>query len=416
MATIARDENRVPFIASSVDEDSPTIDAFSRARVSNPNYVFDTNFQYDLQPLVWEAVTAESGATVTHDSTNRNVLFTTSSTPTGGASYVQTYEHFRYQAGRSQAALITFNFIETEPNTTKFVGYSDGSNGIELQLTSSGAQLALLSDTDKGDETVIQANWNLDKLDGKGESGITVDWTKTHIFFVDFQWLGVGRVRCGLDIDGKIVYVHEFQHANVQTVAYMQTANLPLRAGMTCTGASSTTMRLICASVMSEGGQEDIGGYNFSVGVNGTAGNDARAHILSLRPETTFNSIANRSKFVLESIDIANTGTATVKWELCLGQAISGTTTYNAVNATYSAMEYNSAGTISGSPTIVIASGYVPASVQAKGAISATVANKYPITLDQAGAVRALGTLTLIATGAGSTSAISVSFNWREIR
>lgn len=396
--------------------DSPSIDSFSRWRVSEPNYIFDTNFQYDLQPLVFEAVTAQTGATVTHDATNRNALMTFSSTPTGGSAYMQTYEWFRYQAGRSQLILLTFNFIENVANTKKFVGYGDGNNGIQLELNGTTAQVTLYSDTAKGDETVTQANWNLDKLDGTGASGLTVDWTKTQIFVLDFQWLGVGRVRCGLDIDGLVYYFHQFDHANHQEVAYMQTANLPIRAGMTCTGTVSTTMRFICASVTTEGGETDVGGYNFSQEGTVTASSGARTHILSLRPNTTFNSIANRSKFVLESVEVLVTGNQPVLWELVLGQAISGTTSFTDVNATYSGMEYNTAGTISGSPALVIAQGYVASAAANKGNVGRTIANKYPIALNQAGAVHANGTLSVIVTGIGGTSATRVSLNWREIR
>jgi len=135
-----------------------------------------------------------------------------------------------------------------------------------------------------------------------------------------------------------------------------------------------------------------------------------------VQPATTFNSIANRSKFVLESLDIAVTGNAAIKWELCLGDVLTGTTTFNAVNATYSAMQYNVAGTTSGTPAIVIAQGYVAASANVKGAANVTKDLRYPITLDSAGAARAMGRLTVLVTGLGATSATRAVLNWREIR
>lgn len=396
--------------------DSPSVDAFSRWRTSEPNYVFDTNFQYDLQPLVFEAVTNGSGATVTHDSTNRNALMTFSSTATGGKAFMQTYEWFRYQAGRSQMVLLTFNFIETKADTLKFVGYGDGNNGIQLELNGTAPRITLYSDTAKGDLSVAKADWNIDAMDGNGPSGVNLNWTKTQIFVIDFQWLGVGRIRCGFDVNGILYYCHEFKHANLQEVAYMQTANLPVRAGMTCTGTVSTTMRFICASVTSEGGETDVGGYNFAVEGKGTAASGARAHILSVRPLTTFNSIANRSKFVLESVEIMVTGNFPIEWELVLGQAISGTTTFNPVNSTYSGMEFNTVGAISGSPTLVIAGGYVASTGTNKASTGRTISNKYPVTLDAAGAIRSLGTLSIIVTGIGGASACRAVLNWREIR
>jgi hypothetical protein len=115
-------------------------------------------------------------------------------------------------------------------------------------------------------------------------------------------------------------------------------------------------------------------------------------------------------------VDVVVTGNNPVKWELCLSDVITGTTTFADVNATYSATEFNTAGTTSGAPAIVIAQGFVAASSQAKQAVSARVAMRYPITLNVAGAARSLGTLTVLVTGIGGTSATRAVLNWREIR
>jgi len=391
-------------------------DAFSRLRVSNPTGLFDAQFTNNLNPLLFEAVTAESGAAVAHDATNRAALMTFSSTPTGGKAYMQTYEHFKYQPGKSQQAFITFNMRGGVADVLKFAGYSNGVNGIEFQLNGTQSRLVIYSSTDNGNQIVNQADWNVDPMDGSGTSNVTLDFTKEQILVIDFQALYVGRVRVGWDVDGQLYYCHEFHHANETTFPYIATANLPIRAGMTCSGTVSTTMLFNCCSVISEGGQETTSGYSFSAKGIGTAGNDVPAHILSVRPKTTFNSIANRSKFVLDSIDVFVTGNNSVTWDLCVGQAISGTTTFADVNATYSAFEFNTAGTISGSPAIIIASGFTAATATNKSVTSAQIANRYPITLDMAGAVRSLGTLSLIATGLGATSAMRVIFDFHEVR
>jgi hypothetical protein len=81
-------------------------------------------------------------------------------------------------------------------------------------------------------------------------------------------------------------------------------------------------------------------------------------------------------------------------------------------------MEFNTAGTISGAPGIAIAAGYVAASAQTKSVTQAKLSQRYPITLNAAGALRAdnFGRLTLLVTGIGAGSACRASFNWREIR
>ncbi len=244
--------------------DTPSLDAFGRLRVSNPEYVFDAQLTYDLQPLLFEQITAQSGASIAHDSTNRCATLTFASTPNGGQAIMQSFEHFRYQPGRSQLTFVTFNFKGGVANVLKFAGLSDGANGIELQLNGTAPRVVLYSDTTVGDQTIAQAAWD-DPLDGTGPSGVTVDWTKTQILAIDFQALYVGRVRLALDIGGVLVPFCSIKNANIQANPYIQSANLPIRCGMTCTGAVSTTMQYICSSVISEGGKTEQIGLRFFV-------------------------------------------------------------------------------------------------------------------------------------------------------
>lgn len=395
--------------------DSPSIDAFSRQRVSNPISVYGAQFTYDLAPLLYEQVVSGSGAAITHDTTNRAVLMTFNTTPDGGTCYMQSYEHIRYQEGNGQLVFVTFNFQSPAANTTKFAGYGvHGANGIFFEVTAAGPRWAIHSDTDQGDNTAEQTNWNIDKLDGTGPSGVTLGNDKTQIAVIDFQALYVGRVRVGFDVNGLVVYCHEFLHANVVEFPYIQTANLPITCGMKATGEATTTMRFVCSAVKSEGGADDVSGYTFAASGAATAGNNSRVHLLSVRPRLTFNSIVNRSKFQLESVDIVVTGSNPVFWELAVGQESTGS--WVNTNETYSAFEYEAAGSLVGDPAIVIAAGYVAATNQAKSSLSREINNRFPITLNAAGAHRWLGTLCLIVTGIGGTSATRATINWREIR
>jgi hypothetical protein len=399
-------------------KDGANLDSFSRLRISNPLTLFNAQMTYDLVPLLYEQITNGSGATISHDTTNRCALMTFSSTPTGGKSYMQSFEYLPYQPGKSQLVFVTFNMISGVSNVTKFAGLSDGTNGFEFQVINNTNQFTIYSASGNGNETVTQANWNIDKLDGTGPSGIVLDISKTQILVIDFQALYVGRVRMGFDIGGTVIYCHEFLHSNLSSYPYIQTANLPVRCGMTSTATVTTTMNFICCSVISEGGVEDVDkfGYSFSQGGSVTASSGARTHLLSLRPRATFNSFTNRTRVAYIDVEIFVTGTRAVYWELCIGQAISGTTTYNDVNTTYSSVEYNTAGTISGSPTVVIDAGWVAASGSTNGLVNTTVASRYPITLNAAGAARSLGTLTLLVTGIGGTSDCSGSIKFKEIR
>jgi hypothetical protein len=255
-------------------------------------------------------------------------------------------------------------------------------------------------------------------MDGTGESGLILDLTKTQILVISFQALYVGRVMVGFDIGGQIVYVHQFNCANVLAFPYAQSMNLPVQCGMTCSGTVTTTMRFVCASVISEGGDLDPAGVKVSQpSPTITAGSGTRTHIMSFRPKTTFNGIPNRTNFELANVDgLVTTGSNPIYWELCIGQAITGTAAYQNVNTAYSAIEYTPTGTVTGPPALVLTSGYINAAAQARGQISKDLGVRQPLSLNASGQTRLLGTMSLVVTGIGGTSPVQFALNWKEIR
>jgi len=77
------------------------------------------------------------------------------------------------------------------------------------------------------------------------------------IVVFDFQYLGVGRVRMGFDINGIIMYAHEFTHANITSGVYMSSPDLPMRWEVFNKSApvSACWVDAICCSVIVEGDQ-----------------------------------------------------------------------------------------------------------------------------------------------------------------
>ena len=391
-------------------KDGANLDAFSRLRVSEPVSLFSVQCQYNSAPLIMESGATGTGVAPAHSANDRMVKLR--ATAGNGTSFIQSFQYIPYQPSKSHFIAVTGLFGAGVAGAVVDCGYFDAANGIILrQNGTSGMQIVRRYSTDGTlkEEVVSKASWNVNP-------SISFDETQTFILVIDLQFLGMGRVRCGFDLDGQIFYFHEFDNANHMIYPYMQTATLPIQMLLTATGtAGAKDCYFKCASVNSEGGLADDFAFSFSTAkFSATAGNNAQAHVMSLRPKTTFNSIANRETFILDSVDLIVTGNTPVFWELVLGQAITGAS-WADVNATYSAFE-TSGGTISGGPALVIASGFCSSSAQTKGSVSRQTATRYPITLDRAGAVRSLGTLSLLCTGLGATSAVQGVFNFKEIR
>jgi hypothetical protein len=238
---------------------STGVDAFGRLRVGLPYTLFDSQQRYETDDQ-FDTSTASGGSTtyLPNESTLRLDISTTS-----GSSVVrQTYRVFPYQPGKSLLVMATFTMAAGKTNLQQRVGYFNESNGIFLQQKDSVNSFILRSFTSGAvddSRIVIQSTWNGDKLDGTGPSGVTLDLTKTQIFWCDMEWLGVGNVRCGFIINGQFIVCHTFQNSNFQTAVYMTTAILPVRYEITNTGttASVSSMKQICSTVLSEGGYEE---------------------------------------------------------------------------------------------------------------------------------------------------------------
>jgi len=398
------------------------LDAFGRLSVAEPTTLFDAQFTYDLQPLLYEQYrTGTAGeCPITHDSTNRRAKISFAACPTGKEVSMQSYEHFRYQPGKAQQVFITFTMGAAVTNVTKYARYGDVNNYYAFIQTGGLLYFSVYTAGTSGAQTIAQSAWNIDRLNGTGvtnPSNLTLDITKSQILVIDFQALYVGRIRFGFDIGGVLVWCHEILNANVNVYPYIQTANLPIAVGMISAGTVTADIYFQCCSVISNGGIDETVGYEFSTpDTSVSAGNGTDTHLISLRPKTTFNSITNRSKFASLEIDLLVTGNNPVHWKLCLGQAFSVAPTYADINSTYSAFEYGTGGTLSGTPTIVIDSGYIAASASSKGTTNMKITDRYPITLDLAGAVRSLGTLTLLVQGIGAASATRAVLKHKEIR
>jgi hypothetical protein len=168
-----------------------------------------------------------------------------------------------YQPGKGLLVLATFAMNTPTANIRQRVGYFNTQNGVFFEANGTTLSMVLRSDslptpgTPSDIRSIPQSQWNGDKLDGTGPSGIVLDPTKTQIFWCDFEWLGVGSVRTGFVINGQYVICHTFNNANEIGSVYMTTAILPVRYEIkNLSNATTASMKQICSTVMSEGGYE----------------------------------------------------------------------------------------------------------------------------------------------------------------
>ncbi len=395
---------------------SAAIDAFSRLRVGEPLTLFDSHLMFGEPPFQWS--TQLDGTASEIDNTNASTSTLRVGTSYGDRVLHKTKRYLRYQPGKSQLIAMTGVLGARKANVRRRLGYYNAFNGVFFEQD--GTDLYVVqrswSSGPVADTRVAQADWNLDTLDGTGASGFTLDETKAQIFLIDLQWLGVGRVRLGFDIDGEVIYVHQFTNANSQATTYMGAGSLPLALEIENYGptASASDLVEICATVISEGGVDETRGIPFATsnGVTSTTVTTRRP-VLSISPRfTTLNGKSNWATLLPIKAGIVATGSG-VLLEVVYNGTLTGTNWVN-VSSNSLMRQDISATAISGGT--VVGAEYVPAAgagANAVGTGESSLVSTIPFTLTIDGS--SSDTLSIVATALSGSPGTYGTFVWKEL-
>lgn len=346
-------------------------DAFGRLKVSSPVALFDNASEYGNNTYFWESLV--SGGSITAIPNQNAIRLSTGGTTSGNYAIRQTKQYIRYQPGRSLNVEQSFTMGAAQTNAIARIGYFDDRNGIFLERNGSTINIVRRTYVSGAavDNSIAQALWNGDKLNGTGTSGFTLDLTKTNIFFVQLQYLGVGRVQVGFVINGEPIVAHEFFNANNLPTVYMSTGSLPIRSEVRNTGVGSGTLTMdtICTSVSTGGTGVERIRYSRSNGSTGISTTTTLVPLISIRAATLMGgttgggAVTNRAQIFPKEVSVAAVSQIH-EYQIVLNGSLTGASWQN--NGTLSIADYDiSASAISGGT--VLSSGYVAASSSVRG-------------------------------------------------
>ena len=242
-------------------EGTPQVDAFSRFRTSQLQSILEVKHVFDKQPLLIDELVEGSGQ-ATFTPTNSDVEMTTSSN--GSFVIRATKGRGVYAPGKGGLFEATFMNFHTQTNITKRVGYystsstfpydgtpdgffleSNGTTGvISFQVWRSGTKIFDVPST-QWDSSIFDPN--------------DIDWEQDQLMWVDFAWLGVGRIRFGLLLPNiGFVPFAVLTPANSKQDPYMTNPNQPIRYEIRQTGAGTGVFHMLCAQYGIEGSQNAL--------------------------------------------------------------------------------------------------------------------------------------------------------------
>lgn len=393
------------------------VDAFGRMRVSEPLTLYESFHRFADNGKVSQANSAN--ANTIHDP-NAGLINCNVNNGSGEHVYRESNKVMAYQPGKSLQILQTFVMNAPKDNLVQRAGYFGNNNGFFLEQANSNIYFVKRSSSNGTivETRVPQSDWNVDTMLGQVNSSPshhTLDLTKAQILFTDIEWLGVGSARTGFVVDGQFIHCHTWHHANIIDSTYMTTACLPVRSEIFNIGATSSnsTMKIICSTVISEGGYSLRSSKQRSLGQNpantiamATAGTYYPLVSIRLNPSYIDGIVIPRN------ISILPTLTGNYRYKLVAGATITGATWTN--YASDSIVQYNSntSATMSGGTDLT--SGYVVTTAQATGAINLDP-ELFRYQLERNSFTNTPTTLTLALTSDGATDAACGSIDWEEI-
>ena len=147
-----------------------------------------------------------------------------------------------YIPGRQGEVSMTLLLGTPDPGIRRRFGMFTELNGFFFEDSGDGTYRCVLRrDTSGGVlvESYTRDEWNVDKLDGTGPSGIVANPENIQHMSIEYEWYGAGMIEWNFVIDNNKFPIHRILHANRQSHTWAAKASLPIRIELTnVTGAA----------------------------------------------------------------------------------------------------------------------------------------------------------------------------------
>ena len=201
----------------------------NRLKVAPFQTVFFNTFQYGKETDVWDESVVGVG-TATHNPTSSNVVMEVGSTA-GSKVIRQTKQVMRYIPGRPATLAFAIRLEAPTPGVRRRFGLFNETDGAFFE-DDGGTYSYVIRSSASGITTetrVTRENWNGEKFDGNGYTGITADATKQQMISINYEWYGAGGVTFNWLMKNETIVSHEFENSNINPLVWCRSPFLPIR-------------------------------------------------------------------------------------------------------------------------------------------------------------------------------------------
>lgn len=267
-----------------------------------------------------------------------------------GTANIESLQAIRYIPSMMAYSFFTLGGIQTGTGLTgtkQYSGLFDDVDGFFVGQKDGVFSIGYRRDS--VDIIITQDNFNIDKLDGTGDSGLTIDPSKGNVYLIMFGYLGFAPIVFKvMDENGIMREFHVIQYPNLNTQTNLTLPYLPASSFTDNTGSGIVLENFIGSldAGIIEDGKIDVSAENFGFNLEvvpaylpvSTTGTDL---LVAFRGAQTINGIKNKISSLLNQVSIITDQSpqdATV--ELIFNPTITTPGTWTAAN-TNSAVEFS---------------------------------------------------------------------------
>jgi hypothetical protein len=291
----------------------------NRLKVSPYANVFFNTFQYGKETDIWDESVTGTGSATHNANTNAVDMYVDGGI--GSKIVRQTRNTMRYIPGRPSTLTFAIKLETPKTGIRRRFGLFNETDGFFFEdagvLGADGLpvyNVVLRSSVTGGvpENKIPRSQWNGDKLDGTGPSGIVANPTAQQMVNFQYEWYGAGQIIISFIIEGKTIPIHTFNTGNILSVPWCSTPFLPIRVELeNLTGvAGDHYLYQGSNSLITEGVAEKLGiAVNIQSAITGTKLTSANLYypVLSIRMKSsTLKGIVLPTFFQVATIDNIN--------------------------------------------------------------------------------------------------------------
>ena len=149
----------------------------------------------------------------------------------------------RYIPGRSATLAFAIRLDTPQVGIRRRFGLFDENNGAYFEDDGGTYSYVIRSNTTGivTETRVTRDNWNGEKFDGNGYTGVTADATKQQMISINYEWYGAGLLEFAWLMKNETIPSHTFDNSNTNDFVWCSTPFLPIRVEIeNVTGVAGT--------------------------------------------------------------------------------------------------------------------------------------------------------------------------------